>query len=181
MPYTYQWRIQDFPEVVTPTTKGGADTRFCQISPKTAWNWKKHLIIWLKSTIFVFCKCAAFGIFIFGNGPFLKMWQNFLHQSFCMSICRFFQKPVIILENLHDETNAYSVVNSLIKTRMCIINSVECISFLWQYFVPHCQCLSNRQRMFSRSFCRQPPMIRSKFQRCRISWSHFFGPHIIEV
>ena len=35
-----QWRIQDFPEVRVPNPPGGANIRFCQIFPKTAWNWK---------------------------------------------------------------------------------------------------------------------------------------------
>ena len=35
-----QWRIQDFPEEGAPTPQGGANIRFCQIFPKTAWNWK---------------------------------------------------------------------------------------------------------------------------------------------
>ena len=35
-----QWRIQNFPEVGAPTLQGGANIRFCQIFPKTAWNWK---------------------------------------------------------------------------------------------------------------------------------------------
>ena len=35
-----QWRIQDFPEVGAPTPQGGANIRFCQNFPKTAWNWK---------------------------------------------------------------------------------------------------------------------------------------------
>ena len=35
-----QWRIQDFPEVGTPSLQGGANILFCQIFPKTAWNWK---------------------------------------------------------------------------------------------------------------------------------------------
>ena len=36
----YQLRIQDFPEEGMPTVQGGANIRFCQIFPKTAWNWK---------------------------------------------------------------------------------------------------------------------------------------------
>ena len=35
-----QWRIQDFPEEGAPTPQGGANIRFCQNFPKTAWNWK---------------------------------------------------------------------------------------------------------------------------------------------
>ena len=35
-----QWRIQDFPEEGAPTPRGGTNIRFCQIFPKTAWNWK---------------------------------------------------------------------------------------------------------------------------------------------
>ena len=37
-----QWRIQDFPRGGAPTLGGGgvADIWFCQIFPKTAWNWK---------------------------------------------------------------------------------------------------------------------------------------------
>ena len=36
-----QWRIQDFPKGggVNPP-RGGVNTQFCQILPKTAWNWK---------------------------------------------------------------------------------------------------------------------------------------------
>ena len=37
---TKQWRIQDFLEEGAPTLQGGANIRFCQIFPKTAWNWK---------------------------------------------------------------------------------------------------------------------------------------------
>ena len=37
---TTQWRIQDFPEEGAPTPQGGANIRFCQNFPKTAWNWK---------------------------------------------------------------------------------------------------------------------------------------------
>ena len=36
-----QWLIQDFPEEEAPTPRGVANIRFCQILPKTAWNWKK--------------------------------------------------------------------------------------------------------------------------------------------
>ena len=35
-----QWRIQDFPEEGRQLSGGGANIRFCQIFPKTAWNWK---------------------------------------------------------------------------------------------------------------------------------------------
>ena len=36
--YCYQWRIQDFPKEGAPTPRrGGANIRFCQIFPKTAW------------------------------------------------------------------------------------------------------------------------------------------------
>ena len=35
-----QWRIQDLPEEGAPTPWGHANIRFCQIFPKTAWNWK---------------------------------------------------------------------------------------------------------------------------------------------
>ena len=38
--YCLQWRIQDFPEVGSPTLGGGGNIRFCKICPKTAWNWK---------------------------------------------------------------------------------------------------------------------------------------------
>ena len=37
---SYQWRIQDFPKEGAPTLQGGANIRFCQNFPKTAWNWK---------------------------------------------------------------------------------------------------------------------------------------------
>ena len=37
--YRVQWRIQDFPKMGAPTL-GGTNIRFCQIFPKTAWNWK---------------------------------------------------------------------------------------------------------------------------------------------
>ena len=35
-----QWQIQNFPEVEAPTLRGGPNIQFCQIFPKTAWNWK---------------------------------------------------------------------------------------------------------------------------------------------
>ena len=37
-----QWRIQDFPKGGAWTLQGGGgvNTQFCQILPKTAWNWK---------------------------------------------------------------------------------------------------------------------------------------------
>ena len=35
-----QWRIQDFPEVGRQPSRRGVNIRFCQIFPKTAWNWK---------------------------------------------------------------------------------------------------------------------------------------------
>ena len=37
--HTIQWRIQDFPEAGRQLSRG-ANIRFCQNFPKTAWNWK---------------------------------------------------------------------------------------------------------------------------------------------
>ena len=37
---SHQWRIQHFPEVGTPTLRGGSNIRFWENFPKTAWNWK---------------------------------------------------------------------------------------------------------------------------------------------
>ena len=38
---TPQWRIQDFPKVGRePSGEEDVNTQFCQIEPKTAWNWK---------------------------------------------------------------------------------------------------------------------------------------------
>ena len=39
-PLPLQWRIQDFPEEGAPTPQEGANIRFWQNFPKTAWNWK---------------------------------------------------------------------------------------------------------------------------------------------
>ena len=38
--FPHQWRIQDIPKVGAATLPGGANIRFCHISPKAAWNWR---------------------------------------------------------------------------------------------------------------------------------------------
>ena len=48
---SYQWRIQDFPEEGAQTLQGGANIWFCQIFPKTAWNWKNLDPHWLPYSV----------------------------------------------------------------------------------------------------------------------------------
>ena len=55
----YQWRIQDFPEVGAPTL-GGANIRFWQILPKTAWNFEIERI-WTPGGVskLILCRSAT--------------------------------------------------------------------------------------------------------------------------
>ena len=92
---------------------------------------------------------CRFAILTLGNVHFWKYDRTSCTSYFVCRFVGFFQKQVIILENLHDETNAYLI-------QMCKMNSFECNLFLWKYVVPHCRSLSKRlQICFLGPFCRQ--------------------------
>ena len=59
---SYQWRIQDFPEVGAPALEEGGNIQFCQILSKTAWNWKNL--------------DPAVPEFYYVDPPLLMPWEN---------------------------------------------------------------------------------------------------------